>query len=201
MPSQVDLCNKALARLGEDPIIALDRNTIWGRRCSASLPSVVRSVLSLDNWRPCIKRAELAAESTNPIGYTSAYPLPNDFLKLSAVKIGQYEDWSMEGNKILTRKPTTESLQIMYVSEVTDPNVWSSLLYEAIALGLAHEMSGWSTATNVSRDDIYTMFVNATNTAQHVNSQENPITNLSSTSWVDARISNLDRSLYGYGVE
>jgi len=201
MPSQVDLCNKALRRLGEDPIIALDNNTIWGRRCSSALPTVIRSILSLDNWRPCIKRAELAAESMKPIGFTSAYPVPNDFLKLSAVKIGHYEDWSMEGNKILTRKAATESLQIMYVSEVTDPNIYSAMMYEAIALGLAHELSGYSTASNVSRDDIYTLFVNSVNTAQYVNSQENPVTQLATSSWVDARISNLDRSLYGYEVE
>lgn len=158
-------------------------------------------MLSLDSWRSCIKRAELAAEPIAPIGYTSAFPLPNDFLKLSAIKLGQYEDWSMEGNKILTKKATTESLQIMYVSEVTDPNVYSALLYDAIAWGLAHELSGWSTATNVSRDDIYALFVNAVTTAQHVNSQENPVTSLASTSWIDARYSSLDKGLYGYEVE
>lgn len=199
MPSKVDLCNKALWRLGEDPIIALDNNTIWGRRCLAALPTVIRAVLSLDTWRSCVKRAELAAEPTKPIGFQSAYPLPNDFLKLAAVKIGQYEDWSMEGRKILTNKATTEPLEIMYVSEVDDPNVYSALLYDAIALGLAHELSGFSTATNVSRDDIYAFYVNAVSAAQLVNAQENPATNLASTSWVDARISNLDRGLYGYG--
>ena len=197
MPSQVDLCNKALRRLGEDPIIALDENSIWGRRCLAALPEVTRTVLSLDYWRSCTKRAELAAEATKPIGYTSAYHVPSDCLSLAALRLGQYEDWSIEGNKLLTQKPTDTSLQIMYVSEVVDPNLYTPTLYESIALGLAHELSGYSTATNVSRDDIFTLYGNTLAMAQNINAKENPVKYLSSTSWVDARISQLDRSLYG----
>lgn len=197
MPSQVDLCNKALRRLGEDPIIALDNNSTWGRRCSAALPEVIRSVLNMDIWRACVKRVELAAESEDPISYSAAYPLPNDFIRLGALRLGQYDDWSLEGNKILTQKDKSTTLEIMYVSYCDDPNVYSSLLYDAIAFGLAHELSGYSTATNVSRDDIYQLYAQAVATAQNVNAKETPVNYLSSTSWVDARISSIDRSLYG----
>lgn len=200
MPSQVDLCNKALRRLGEDPIVSLDQNSIWGRRCLEALPEVIRTVLSLDTWRSVTKRAELAAESAKPIGYTSAYPLPSDCLRLAALKQSQYQDWSIEGNKILTQKETDQTLEIMYVSEETDPNKFTPTLYEAIALGLAHELSGYSTATNVAKDDIYQFYLLAVSAAQEVNNKENPVQYLSSTSWVDARISSLDRTLYGqYG--
>jgi hypothetical protein len=197
MPSQVDLCNKALRRLGEDPIISLDNNTLWGRRCSAALPEVVRTVLSMDTWRSCTKRAELAAEASKPIGYTSAYQLPADCLTLAALKIGQYEDWSLEGNKILTQRARDTALEIMYVGDTVDPNVYTPSLYESIALGLAHEMSGYSAATNVAKDDIYALYANTLAMAQNINAKENPVKYLSSTSWVDARISQLDRSLYG----
>lgn len=197
MPSQVDLCNKALRRLGEDPIVALDSNSLWGRRCESALPEVIRTILSLDSWRSCTKRENLAAESADPIGYTSAYPLPSDSLRLVALKLGQYEDWSIEGNKILTQKAKDVPLEILYVAEVVDPNQYTATLYECIALGLAHELSGYSTATNVSKDEIYQMFVSAVMTAQNINAKENPVHYLSSTSWLDARISNLDRSLYG----
>lgn len=202
MPSQVDLCNKALRRLGEDPIVALDANTVWGRRLIPALPEVVRTVLSLDVWRSVTKRAELAAESAKPIGYTSAYPLPDDCLRLAALKQGQYEDWTIEGNKILTQKPQDQSLEIMYVAYEDDPNVYTATLYDAIAFGLAHEMSGYSTATNVAKDEIYQMFLMAVSAAQEVNNKEHPVQYLSSTSWVDARISSLDKGLYGqYEVE
>lgn len=197
MPSQVDLCNKALRRLGEDPIFVLDKNTVWGRRCSAALPEVIRFVLNLDIWRSCVKRAELAAQQSTPIGYTAAFPLPNDFIRLGALKLGQYEDWSLEGNKILAQKSKDESLEIMYVAYCDDPNVYNASLYDSIALGLAHELSGYSTATNVAKDDIYQLYVQTVATAQNINAKETPVNYLSSTSWVDARISNLDRSLYG----
>ena len=200
MPSQVDLCNKALRRLGEDPIFSLDPNSVWGARCLSALPEVIRTVLSLDTWRSVTKRAELAAEQAVPIGYTSAYPLPADCLRLAALKQSQYDDWAIEGNKILTKKAQDVSLQIMYVAEVTDPNQYTPTLYEAIALGLAHELSGYSTATNVAKDEIYQFYLMAVTAAQEVNNKENPVQNLASTSWIDARISSLDRTLYSqYG--
>ena len=201
MPSQVDLCNKALRRLGEDPIISLDSNTIWGRRCLTALPEVVRTVLSLDIWRSCTKRAELAASASTPIGYTSSYPLPADCLRLGALKLGQYQNWAIEGNQILTEQAQDASLQIMYVAEEKDPNKYTALLYEAVAMGLAHELSGYSTATNVSKDDIYQFYVMAVMAAQEVNNKENPVTQLSTSTWIDARRTNLDvayRNGYGY---
>lgn len=196
MPSQVDLCNKALRRLGEDPIIALDDNTVWGRRCSAALPEVIRTVLNIDVWRSCTKRVELAAETGTPLGYNSAYPLPSDLIKLAAIRQGQYQDWSLEGNKILTNKDKATPLEIMYVYEVVDPNIYSPALYDAIAMALAHELSGYSTATNVARDDIYQFFAQALITAQNINAKENPVKQLASTSWIDARVSSLDKGLY-----
>lgn len=202
MPSQVDLCNKALRRLGEDPILALDNNTTWGRRCSAALPEVIRSVLNMDIWRSCVKRVNLAAEEATPISYTAAYPLPNDFVRLGALRLGQYSDWSLEGNKILTNKDKTSALEILYVAYEPDPNVYSALLYDAIAFGLAHELSGFSTATNVSKNDIYQLYMGQVAAAQNVNAKETPVNYLASTSWVDARTSGLDRSIYGiYEVE
>lgn len=200
MASNVELCNKALRRLGEDPIIALDNNTIWGRRCSTALPEVVRTVLSMDAWRSCTTRIELAAESEAPIGFTSAYIMPSDSLRLIALKISQYGNWAIEGNKILTDQPTNTPLQILYVKEINDANKYTPPLYDAIALGLAHELSGYSTATNVAKDDVYALYVQTVQTAQLINSKETPVTYLSSTSWVDVRSSNLDRDVYDNGA-
>lgn len=200
MTSSVELCNKALRRLGEDPIIALDNNTTWGRRCSAALPEVTRTVLSMDVWRSCTVRVELAAEAVKPIGYQSAYILPANCLRLAALKIGQYQDWSIEGNKILTQNEMTAPLEILYVEEVVDTNKYTPPLFDAIAMGLAHELSGYSTATNVAKDDIYLLYVQTVQTAQLINSRETPVSYLSSTSWVDVRTANLDRDVYGQGA-
>lgn len=199
MASNVSLCNKALRRLGEDPIIALDNNTIWGRRCSAALPEVVRTVLSMDSWRSCTTRIELAAESETPIGFTSAYIMPSDSLRLIAIKISQYGNWSIEGNKILTDQPKDATLQILFVKEINDANKYTPPLYDAIAMALAHELSGYSTATNVAKDDIYSLYAQTIQTAQLINAKETPVTYLASSSWVDVRSSNLDREILNGG--
>ncbi len=200
MASNVQLCNKALRRLGEDPIIALDNNTTWGRRCSAALPEVIKTVLSMDIWRSCTKRTELAAESESPIGFESAYPLPSDCLRLAGLKVGQYSEWAIEGNKILVNYSSDTPLQILYVENVVDPNKYTQPLFDAIAAGLAHELSGYSTATNVSKDDLYSLYVSTLASAQLINSRETPVTFLASTSWVDVRTANHDMNIYSeYG--
>lgn len=193
MPSKVDLCNKALRRLGEDPIIALDNNTLWGRRCNAALPDVTRTVLAMDIWRSCTKRAELAASSETPISYNSAFPLPADFLRLGAIRLSPNETWSLESNQILTNKQKTDTLEILYVAEVVDTNKYSAPLYEAISLGLAHELSGYSSATNVAKDDIYQLYKEALSMAMNVNAKETPVNSLASSSWIDARFTSIDR--------
>ena len=196
MSSQVQLCNKALRRLGEDPIIALDNNTTWGRRCSAALPEVIRTVLSMDAWWCVTRRVELAAESETPLGYESAYLLPSDNLYVVGLRLGQYTDWAIEGGKILTQHSKEKPLQILYVQEVTDTNKYIAPLFDAIAMGLSHELSGYSTATNVAKDDIYSLYVNAVATAQSISSKQTPVTFLSSTSWVDVRTANHDRDIF-----
>lgn len=200
MSSNVQLCNKALRRLGEDPIITLDNNTLWGKRCIPALPEVTRTVLSMDVWRSVTCRIELAAESETPLGYQSAYPLPTDSIRLVALKLDQYADWAIEGNKILTKQPKTAPLQILYVKEEFDTNKYTQPLFDAIAMGLAHELSGYSTATNASKDDIYALYIQAVQTAQVINSRETPITYLASTSWIDVRSSNHDREVYNYSA-
>jgi hypothetical protein len=196
MSSNVQLCNKALRRLGEDPILALDNFTIWGRRCGSALPEVTRTVLAMDAWRSVTRRVELAAEVDTPLGYQAAYLLPADSLRLIALKIGQYTDWAIEGNKILTQNPKDVALQILYVQEDFDTNKYTPPLFDAIAMGLAHELSGYSTATNVSKDEIYQFYVQSVAMAQSINSKETPVTFLSSTSWVDVRMGNHDRSIH-----
>lgn len=200
MTSSVDLCNKALRRLGEDPIIALDNNTIWGRRCSSALPEVIKTVLSMDAWRSCTTRAMLAADSETPIGFTSSYPLPSNCLRLIAIEQSQYQNWSIEGNKILTDNSKDSALQIMYVEYTDNVGLFTQPLYDAVALGLAHELSGYSTATNVAKTDIYSMFAQAMQTAQLINSKETPVKMLSSTSWVDVRLYNETQYTYGFGA-
>lgn len=198
MASNVSLCNKALRRLGEDPIIALDNNTLWGKRCTAALPEVVRSVLSLDAWRSTTKRQYLAADSEKPIGFTSSYSLPSDCLRLIALEQDQYQKWSIEGNKILTDKSADSALQILYVSYSGDANDYTQPLYDAIALGLAHELSGYATSTNVSKDDLYTLYMHTVQTAININAKETPVRQLSSTSWIDVRLATETANAYGY---
>lgn len=197
MASEVDLANTALRRLGQDPIIRIDDTSVSGRRIKAALPIVRDEVLRRDTWRCAMKRQEIPSTSEAPLGFSNSFPLPNDFIKLAALKLDQYTTWELLGNAINCNYPDNP-LQIMYVYRLTDTNQYSPELFDVMAWRLAVELSGLTTTSTVRQDETYSMYMQSLETAINLNALENPMTYLDSTAWVDARFSNIDRGLYGF---
>jgi hypothetical protein len=117
----------------------------------------------------------------------SSFLIPDDAISLIAMRLNQYANWTVENNRILTNQSRDESLQILYTRYENDTNKYTPSLYDAIAMGLAHELSGYSTATNVAKNDLYALYMQSVMTAQLINSKETPALSLSSSSWVDVR--------------
>ncbi len=192
MPSQVDLCNTALRRLGQEPIISLDDTTIWGRRCLTSLPIVRDEVLRYDAWRCAMKRIQLPKLADVPIGYTSSFQLPSDFIRLIGIKLGPYQQWSMLGKRINAN--TNGPLDILYVSRDENTDNYSPELFNAMAWRLAVELSGFASTSSVRQDETYGMWQQSLMEAIGINSHENPTQMLEPNSWIDARYTSVDRT-------
>ena len=196
MPSEVDLANLALSRLGEEPIIAVDDETVAGVRIGRLLPSVRDYVLRLDTWRCCLKRVQIPALAQAPLGYSKSFPLPNDFLKLVALRLERYKDWSLVGNNINTDFEEGP-LEILYVFREDDTNKYSPELYDVMAWRLAFELSGFVSTSTVRKQETFELYQNALMNAVNLNALENPVTQIVNSTWVDARYTNIDRGLYG----
>lgn len=192
MPSKVDLCNSALRKIGESAIIALDNNTLWGQRCNSALPEIIDDVLRMDFWRCCIGRAQIPKLSQEPIGeFNAEYPLPADCIRVAAIKINRYNQWSIEQNSILCN--VESPLEIMYVKRIDDPNVYTAELYQLMAMRLAVELMPYATTSSQRKGELYEIYMAKQIQAININSHDNPVNRLDETTWIDARYSNIDR--------
>lgn len=183
MPSVVDLCNQALGRLGQEPIVSLD-DTLNGQRCGRLWPTVRDEVLESDEWRCTMKRANIAAKSAAPSStFLYEYVMPADFIKLVAIKSSS--DWSMEGKSILTNQEGP--LSILYVYQAKDPSVYTATLYSAMAWRMAVELSGYVTTSTVRKDETYQMYLSTLGAAMNSNMSQTPPAKLSEDGWIMAR--------------
>lgn len=97
-PSDVQMCNRALARLGEDPIASLDdTNSDVARHCGLIYEDAVRELLVSHPWNFAVIRQELVqiAEPPGPpvFAFVHAYALPTDPLCLRALDTNADLSW------------------------------------------------------------------------------------------------------------
>jgi hypothetical protein len=141
MASKTSICNKALRRLGENPIIDINTDTSRpAALCKSSYDEILEEVLREHNWNFAIVRQELVQDASNEPLYEFAYAyvLPTTPKFISLVDIENNPDFKLEGNRILT---DVTSLNIRYVSRVDDPNKYDSLFINAFSLRLAYEIA------------------------------------------------------------
>jgi hypothetical protein len=154
MASEVEICNRALQKLGAKRIVSLDDNSVNARACNVAYSLVRDRVLRSHPWNCAISRAELAADAEPPEwGRANAFQLPSDFLRLlppyPEMNINDL-DWQIEGRKILT--DDSGPIYLRYIYQVTDPNEMDPLLRELISTELALELCEEITQSNTKKD-------------------------------------------------
>lgn len=154
--SKVEICNRALQKLGAKRITSLSEDSTNSRACSVAFEPVKKAELENHIWIFATARAELAADSTSPDwGRENSFQLPADFIRLAS----QYPedannqfDWEIEGKKILTND--TAPLYIRYIYDVTDPNEFTPLFAEALSARLAVELCEELTQSNQKKESL-----------------------------------------------
>jgi hypothetical protein len=142
MASEVEICNRALQKLGAKRITSLAQDSVTARACNVAYEVVRDRLLRRHFWNFAIKRAELAADSSAPDwGKANVFQLPSDFIKLAPLYPEDNRanlDWTIEGQQILTDDDAP--IQIRYVSRVEDPNQMDPIFREVLATELAFEL-------------------------------------------------------------
>ena len=153
MASEVQICNRALQRLGAKPIVSLTEASKNARQCNLAYNPVREALLSDHAWAFATGRAQLAADATPPeFGRANAFELPADYLRIA----DDYPednfnsiDYVVEGRKILT--DFDAPLEIRYIKNITDPNLMDALFREALAMSIANELVEVITQSNTKK--------------------------------------------------
>lgn len=169
MASIVGICNRALQNVGANRILNLTDNSREARSCNNAYDSVRRGLLRSYFWNFAVKRVVLTPDSTTPaFDYLYQFSLPADCVRILLPNDNTL-DWVLEGRKILTNGGTNStaieganltivansssvtpavSMNLRYISDITDPNQFDAMFCEALALKLAVEMCDELTQSN-----------------------------------------------------
>lgn len=144
MPSEVDICNQALLKVGaKPPIGTLTEASENARICNTFYASVRDAVLRSHPWNCALHRTTLTALVDTPDSdWDHQYQLPTNPWCLRILQVGVLEEqptrWTIEGRRLLTN---VNSPKIVYVKRITDTNEFDALLVDALALKLAIKFS------------------------------------------------------------
>jgi len=169
MASTVDICNGALNQLGATTILSLTEDSKNARLCNSRFTQVRDGVFRSHPWNCLQKRIELAQDTTAPAwGFKYAYTLPADCLRL--LRILDFDsNYKVEGRKILSN---TETMKILYVSRVTDPNEYDESLRETLSAALGADIAFAVTSNNQTATNMYNLFQDKLKDARFVDSTE-----------------------------
>ena len=167
--TEVSICNEALSLIGAKSILSFDENTENARRCASIYDSTRKALLRMHPWSFAKKRAQLAPVTTHPtFGYSHAFPLPADFVRVISAGV---EDYEIEGRHILA---DTNLINLQYVSDQENEELWDSLFVECMVLYLVHKLAKPITGSQTESDSAWQKLNNMLKQARAINGQERP---------------------------
>lgn len=200
MTSAVAIANRALYKLGEVPIAAFTDNSKQARAVNSMFAIVRDDELRAHRWSFSIAREQLAASVDAPeYGYTYAFPLPSDFLRLLVAgewspgynqadyrNANDEQDYVIEGTNILSY--TAGPLNIRYIRREDDTTKWDSSFVESFACRLAAEMCETLTQSSNKRQLAWSEYEQAIQKARRAGAIELPPRAVADDTWVLARL-------------
>jgi len=179
--SQIQVVNAALRLIGTRRITALDQSSVEATEAEDAWSRTLDATLRGHPWNFAMKLAQIAADATAPAwGYTTAYPIPSDCLRVWAVDGLEWREWTIgrhgtspnEITAILAN--TTGALNVAYVSRVSDVSRWDAMAVRVLELDLALELSKKITDSNPDVQGLYEMRRAALRDAKAADAVETP---------------------------
>lgn len=185
MTSVVDVCNKALDKLGQLPITSLDDGTKPANLCNRNWEIVRDQVLRSHPWNFAVRRTVLAPNNEAPAwGFQYKSNLPSDCLRVIEIRDLSTGEYQIEGRSILSNEL---ALYLRYVARVTDPVQYDALFIDAVATRLALEMCEAITQSNAKKNILFGEYEEVMSRARRVDGQENPPAVFETDEWLEVR--------------
>lgn len=147
MPSEVDVINVALRRIGASPIVNLGDGTPSSNTAEDIYEYDRDTLLASHPWNFATKRIKLAQSSTAPaFEFDHAYPLPSDWLRTISVHDNDaghgtvlYRMELIGSQKAIVT--SSDAVYLRYVARVTDPNAMTPDFLDALSFVVARDFS------------------------------------------------------------
>lgn len=149
MASAIDICNLALAHLGEEPnVSSIDppEGSAHAEKCKRFYPIARDVALEMRNWSFAMARVALAELTNDSAAWAYKYSLPADCLRaVSVLSEGVTdenqgsEDYVIEGQYLYTNAPEAT---LRYLFKITDTTKFSPLFVNAVSWLLASYLAG-----------------------------------------------------------
>ena len=166
MSSVVELWNLALSHIGAEAVVlAQTEKSEEASRCALEYPTARRLALRAHKWGFARKVAPLADMGTPPNGWGYRYRYPGDCVFARAIDTGQRElvdaipfevSWDeAAGRVVLTDQATAD---LVYTADVTDPNAWDILFFDALGWLLASRLALSITKSRQIRSETFRIY-------------------------------------------
>jgi len=137
--TDVQICNLALARLGDSRITTLADATAQAQYCTLFYVQTVAELQAEFDWQFCRKQVNLTSSTTPLGGYTYQYALPIDYIRsLRVENIDESENfgqWEILGTNLQTNFVSPVTLD--YIANITDETKYPAIFTELLAVKLA----------------------------------------------------------------
>ncbi len=193
MTSEVSIINRALEKIGAEPITDRADDSKRARAANRHFDLTRDLVLVSHPWNFAIKRARIAADTNTPAwGYDNAFPLPTDCLKV--IEVDGETDWRVEAHErggaevraVLAN--AAGPLDIRYIARITDTTLYSPQFVDALATLLAAELAYELAANRSLAADLRAAFERGIRRAALIDAQEGTPDPEQDPSWITARI-------------
>lgn len=192
MASNVSIANQALRQLGANPIIDFSDPTTEGQLVNDTFDFIRDRLIRDHPWNFAMKRALLAESATSPVWGDGlhAYPVPDDYVRAIEVN-GQIDyDFQIEHIDGIGRVFVTElesPLNLRYIYEVTDPELFDPQFANALSKECAAEWAEPLTATQSVKERAVDEARIALSKAKQSDGQEGSPETFRPNEWIQAR--------------
>lgn len=167
MNSKLSIINGALARMGERMIHDVEEDTSTAILMNQVYNHARKHLLRQHPWSFAKKRVRLSPTNSTPtFGYSNAFVMPNDLVRVIDTGLCQYE---IEGRYILA---DTNTLDLIYIWDNDKEQEFDDLFVDAFILHLTSEMCKVITGSSASGEVAAQKLVEVMRMARTINGQE-----------------------------
>jgi hypothetical protein len=168
------------------------------RACALFYDICRQAVLRKAAWNFARKRATVSRDAESPpFGYTDAYNLPNDFVRILAVNSDGVEsaegtlDYSIESGQILMNADGATAINIQYIYDNERVVSYDPIFVELLSLVLASRIGYWLNKDEQRVRNIIALAFDVEASARETNSQETPIKHVRRSRYTQMRYGNM----------